>query len=106
MYTGKYIIIDAESLNEIAQMTATTVVAMLKGSDILSSTANAHEDDLIDSKEACRILGCGERTLQRYRSARLLNVIYRGPHRCLYVRSEVIEFRNANTRPSRDQKRK
>ena len=60
------------------------------------------EDELIDSKEACRILGCGERTLQRYRSARLLNVIYRGPHRCLYVRSEILAFREANTRKSRD----
>lgn len=69
-----------------------------------STSIRSREDDLIDSKEACRILGCGERTLQRYRSARLLNVIYRGPHRCLYVRSEVIEFRNANTRPSRDKK--
>ena len=70
-----------------------------------STATTSREDDLIDSKEACRILGCGERTLQRYRSARLLNVPYRGPHRCLYFMSEVIEFRNANMRPSRDQKR-
>lgn len=69
-----------------------------------TSIASAREDDLIDSKEACRILGCGERTLQRYRSAQLLNVIYRGPHRCYYVRAEVLAFRAANTKPSRDSK--
>ena len=62
------------------------------------------EDDLIDSKEACRILGCGERTLQRYRTARLMNVVYRGPHRCYYYRSEILAFRAANTRTSRDNK--
>lgn len=68
------------------------------------SIANAREDDLIDTKEACRILGCGERTLQRYRDKGLFSVIYRGPHRCLYILSEVLEFRTANTRPSRDSK--
>ena len=74
------------------------------GSSRSYSPANVlpKEDDLIDSKEACRILGCGERTLQRYRSSRLLNVIYRGPHRCFYLRSEILAFRAANTRPSRD----
>ena len=106
MYTGKYIIIDAESLNEIAQMTATTVVAMLKDSALLSSIINARaeEDELVDSKEACRILACCERTLQRYRASRLVTVIYRGPHRCYYFRDELLSLRDANTRPNRDSK--
>ena len=90
--------------NELAKAVAAEVIAMLKDNAALSSIANAREDDLIDSKEACRILGCGERTLQRYRDKGLFTVVYRGPHRCYYFRAEVLEFRTANTRPSRDSK--
>ena len=69
-----------------------------------TSIAKTREDDLIDSKEACRILGCGDRTLQRYRDKGLFSVIYRGPHRCYYFRAEILDFRAANTRPSIDSK--
>lgn len=101
MSTGKYIVLDADSLDELADLIADRLNAKMSHTSI---NARAEEDDLIDSKEACRILACCERTLQRYRSAHLLNVTYRGPHRCLYVRSEVLAFRAANTRPSRDSK--
>ena len=101
MSTGKYIVLDANSLNELADLIADRLNAKTGHTSI---NARAEEDELVDSKEACRILACCERTLQRYRSARLLNVIYRGPHRCFYVRSEVLAFRAANTRPSRDSK--
>jgi hypothetical protein len=70
----------------------------------MASIATAREGDLVDSKEACRILGCGDRTLQRYRDKGLFSVIYRGPHRCYYFRAEILDFRAANTRPSRESK--
>lgn len=93
--------LEAEDMDVLADLIATKLMAKMGHTSI---NAHADEDELISTKEACRILACGERTLQRYRSARLLNVTYRGPHRCFYVRSEVLAFRAANTRPSRDSK--
>lgn len=61
-------------------------------------------EELVGTKEACRILACCERTLQRYRASRLVTVIYRGPHRCYYFREELLSLRDANTRPNRDSK--
>ena len=69
---------------------------------VTTSDAAREEEDLICTKEACRILACCERTLQRYRASRLVTVIYRGPHRCYYYRSEIVALRDANTRPNRD----
>lgn len=69
-----------------------------------SNNTRAEESELIGTKEACRILACGERTLQRYRASRLVSVIYRGPHRCFYYRDEILSLRDANTRPNRDSK--
>ena len=70
----------------------------------LANTTHATDSELISTKEACRILACGERTLQRYRASRLVSVIYRGPHRCFYYRDEILSLRDANTRPNRDSK--
>lgn len=71
-----------------------------------TSPANAHaeEDELIGSNEACRILGCSTRTLQRYRDQRLFSVRMLGPKKAQYFRSEIEAFRAANTRPSRNTK--
>ena len=70
--------------------------------------ADAHthvsDDELIGTTEACHILGCSTRTLQRYRDQRLFSVRMLGPKKALYFHSEVLAFRAANTRPSRDSK--
>lgn len=57
-------------------------------------------DELIGTAEACKILGCSSKTMQNYRDRKLFNVIMRGPHKALYYRSEVLAFREANTRKS------
>ena len=57
-------------------------------------------DELIGTAEACMILGCCERTMARYRNLRVFNVVMRGPHKALYYRSEILAFREANTRKS------
>lgn len=62
------------------------------------------EDELIGTKEACRILGCCPKTMQSYRNRKIFQVVMRGPKKALYFRSEVLAFRAANTRPSRDSK--
>lgn len=101
MSTGKYIVLDANSLDELADLIADRLNAKTGHTSI---NARAEEDELVDSKEACRILACCERTLQRYRASRLVTVIYRGPHRCYYFREELLSLRDANTRPNRDSK--
>ena len=57
-------------------------------------------DELIGTAEASKILGCHPRTLQHYRNRKLFNVIMRGPHKALYYKSEILAFREANTRKS------
>ena len=73
-----------------------------------TSIKNAHadEDELIGTKEACRILGCCSKTMQSYRNRKLFRVVMRGPKKAMYYKSEILAFRAANTRPSRDMKRK
>ena len=62
--------------------------------------AKEDPDELIGTAEACKILGCHPRTMQHYRDRKLFNVVMRGPKKALYYRSEVIAFREANTRKS------
>ena len=57
-------------------------------------------DKLIGTAEACKILGCCPKTMQSYRDRKLLNVVMRGPKKALYYRSEILAFREANTRKS------
>jgi hypothetical protein len=65
--------------------------------DLLNTSINTREDDdLIGTAEACKILGIGSRTMQRYRDRKCFNVVMRGPHEALYYRSEILAFRNAN----------
>ena len=60
------------------------------------------KDELIGTAEACEILGCSSRTLQRYRDRKCFTVIMRGPHKALYHRSEILAFRDANARSNRN----
>ena len=57
-------------------------------------------DELIGTAEACKILGCCPKTMQSYRNRKLFNVVMRGPKKALYYRSEILAFREANTRKS------
>ena len=57
-------------------------------------------NELIGTAEACKILGCCPKTMQSYRNRKLFNVVMRGPKKALYYRSEVLAFREANTRKS------
>ena len=57
-------------------------------------------DELIGTTEACKILGCCPKTMQSYRDRKLFNVVMRGPKKALYYRSEILAFREANTRKS------
>lgn len=68
------------------------------------TSARTEEDELVDSKEAARILGCTTRTIAAHRSRRLYSVVFLGPHKAMYYRSELEAFRAAHTRPSRDSK--
>ena len=62
--------------------------------------AKEDPDELIGTAEACTILGCCPKTMQSYRDRRLFNVVMRGPKKALYYRSEILAFREANTRKS------
>lgn len=62
------------------------------------------EDELIGTKEACRILGCCSKTMQSYRNRKLFRVVMRGPKKAMYYKSEILAFREANTRSSRNDK--
>lgn len=68
---------------------------------IISNPAR-DEEELIGTAEACKILGIGPRTMQRYRDRKCFSVVMRGPHKALYYRSEIVAFRDANTRSNRN----
>lgn len=88
---------------ELAKMVSTMVVADLKACNGASSiNARTDEDELIGTKEACRILGCCSKTMQSYRNRKLFRVVMRGPKKAMYYKSEILAFREANTRKSRD----
>jgi hypothetical protein len=57
-------------------------------------------NELTGTAEACKILGCCPKTMQSYRNRKLFNVVMRDPKKALYYRSEVLAFREANTRKS------
>ena len=53
-----------------------------------------HQDELIGTKEACKILGCCPRTMQRYRDLRLFPFKRVGPHKALYFKKDIEAFRD------------
>lgn len=88
----------------VATKAADKVVEMLAHTS--NSTYAKEDDELIGTKEACKILGCVPKTMASYRSRKLFRVVMRGPKKALYYKSEILAFREANTRPSRDKKYK
>lgn len=63
----------------------------------ISTSIHPHEEDqLIGTKEACKILGCCSRTMQNYRDRKCFNVVKIGPHKALYYRSEILAFRDSH----------
>ena len=59
-------------------------------------------NELIGTKEACKILGCRSRTMQRYRNLRLFDFTLQGPHKALYRRGDIEAFRDQRMVHSRD----
>lgn len=68
------------------------------------TSARTEDDELVGTAEAARILGCSTRTIAAHRSRRLYSVVFLGPHKAMYYRSELEAFRTAHTRPNRDSK--
>jgi len=63
----------------------------------ISTSIHSHEEDqLIGTKEACKILGCCPRTMQNYRDRKCFRVVMRGSKKALYYRSDILAFRDAN----------
>lgn len=88
---------------ELAKMVSTMVVADLKACNGATSiNARAEGGELIGTKEACQILGCCPKTMQSYRNRKLFRVVMRGPKKAMYYKSEILAFRDANTRSSRN----
>ncbi len=52
------------------------------------------KDELIGTKEACKILGCSTRTMQRYRDLRVFPFERVGPHKALYFKRDIETFRD------------
>ena len=103
METNYYLLKEVQ-IEELAKMVATMVRADLVACK--GTISRAEEDELIGTKEACKLLGCVPKTMASYRSRKLFRVVMRGPKKALYYKSEILAFRDANTRPSRDMKRR
>ena len=96
-------VFEVEDIDVIADLIADKLAVKMANTSI---NARANEDELIGTKEACKILGCGTRTMASFRAKKLFRVVMRGPRKALYFRRDIEAFREANTRPSRDMKRK
>ena len=94
-------ILGVEDLDVLADLLATKLEVKIGHTSI---NAHADEDELIGTKEACRILGCCSKTMQSYRNRKLFRVVMRGPKKAMYYKSEILAFREANTRSSRNDK--
>ena len=90
---------EAGDVDVLADLIATKLMAKMGHTSI---NAHADEDELIGTREACRILGCCSKTMQSYRNRKLFRVVMRGPKKAMYYKSEILAFREANTRKSRD----
>ena len=64
-------------------------------------TEPPQQDELISTRDACKILGCCPKTMQHYRDLKLFPVVMNGPHKALYYRKDIEEFRRLHTRPVR-----
>jgi hypothetical protein len=95
-------VIEVNDIDAFVDMFAAKLAVKMSNTSI---NARADEDELIGTKEACKILGCVPKTMASYRSRKLFRVVMRGPKKALYYKSEILAFREANTRQSRDVKR-
>ena len=93
----RIIVMSADELRQILEDFVARLMAMQEGKRVQTQD----EDELIGTAEACRILGCSTRTMQRYRDSKLFNITMRGPHKALYYRSEILAFRENNLRKKR-----
>lgn len=59
-----------------------------------SMNNSPQQDELIGTAEACKILGCCPRTMQRYRDLRLFPFKRVGPHKALYFKKDIEAFRD------------
>ena len=59
-----------------------------------SMNNSPQQDELIGTNEACKILGCSPRTMQRYRDLRLFPFKRVGPHKALYFKKDIEAFRD------------
>ena len=101
MQEKKTYLLEAEDMDALAELIATKLASKMGRTSI---NAREEEDELIGTAEAARILGCSTRTIASYRSRGLWQVVMRGPKKAMYYKSEILAFRDANTRPSRNTK--
>lgn len=71
---------------------------------LVQSAAPAEEDEdgEITTEEAMQILKVSERTMANYRSRAVIPFRKIGPHRVVYPKKAILEFKARNTRPSRN----
>jgi hypothetical protein len=84
-------------LSELEALIKKAVAEAIAEHQLAITSNNTREcSELIGTAEACKILGCCARTMQRYRDLRCFSVIMRGPKKALYYRREIEAFRDAN----------
>jgi CMP-2-keto-3-deoxyoctulosonic acid synthetase len=67
-----------------------------------AAPAEEDEDSEITTEEAMQILMVSERTMANYRSRAVIPFRKIGPHRVVYPKKAILEFKARNTRPSRN----
>lgn len=96
METVKLITIEVGELEERIRRAVSDALRDYYPNGKAATNNKREEDDLIGTAEACKILGIGPRTMQRYRDRKCFSVIKRGPHKALYYRNEIEAFRDSN----------
>ncbi len=97
----KIITMTETDLEDLLQRTVQETVSQMMKCGFTSNNAR-EENDLIGTTDACRILGCSSRTMQRYRDGKYFTVVMVGPKKAMYYRSEILAFRDAHTRANRN----
>lgn len=96
METVKLITIEVGELEERIRRAVSDALKDYYPNGMAATNNTREEDGLIGTTEACKILGIGPRTMQRYRDRKCFSVIKRGPHKALYYRHEIEAFRDSN----------
>ena len=98
------ITIDTSLIEAAIKKAVASVLAEYFPNATTTSNNTRKDDELIGTTEACRILGCCSRTMQRYRDGKYFTVVMVGPKKAMYYRSEILAFRDAHTRVDRNHK--